>query len=280
MVEIPPVSPVPSDSAAVGVAVAQFVPGSDREANLAEITRLSRTAAARGAQLVVFPEYSAFFEAALGPAFALAAEPLDGPFVTALAALAADLDLVIVAGMLEEVAVPGRFSNTLVALGPTGELLARYRKLHLYDAFGERESDWVLPGAIEPPQTFVIGGLRVGLQTCYDIRFPEVTRRLVDAGVELVLVPAEWVRGPLKELQWRTLLAARAIENTVYVAAADHAAPIGVGTSMVIDPMGVELVTIGETTDVGLAWITSARLQQVRAVNPALELRRFGVAPN
>lgn len=280
MVETPPVSPLPSDSAAVGIAVAQFVPGSDREANLAEIARLSGIAAARGAQLVVFPEYSAFFEATLGPAFARAAEPLDGPFVTALAALAADLDLVIVAGMLEEVAVPGRFSNTLVALGPTGELLARYRKLHLYDAFGERESDWVLPGVIEPPQTFVVGGLRVGLQTCYDIRFPEVTRRLVDAGVELVLVPAEWVRGPLKELQWRTLLAARAIENTVYVAAADHAPPIGVGTSMIIDPMGVELVTIGETTDVGLAWITSARLHQVRAVNPALDLRRFGVSPN
>jgi len=135
----------------------------------------------------------------------------------------------------------------------------------------------VLPGAIEPVQTFAVGGLRVGLQTCYDIRFPEVTRRLVDAGAELVLVPAEWVRGPLKEQQWRTLLTARAIENTVYVAAADHGPPIGVGTSMIVDPMGVDLVTIGETTDVGLAWLTSARLAQVRAVNPALRLRRFGV---
>ena len=275
MVETPPARPAP-----VGVAVAQFVPGAEREANLAEIERLSGLAAARGAQLVVFPEYSAFFEPTLGPGFVAAAEPLDGPFVTALAALSAGLGLVIVAGMLEVAPVAGRFFNTLVAVGPTGELLARYRKLHLYDAFGERESDWVLPGAIEPPQTFLVGGLRVGLQTCYDIRFPEVTRRLVDVGVGLVLVPAEWVRGPLKEQQWRTLLAARAIENTVYVAAADHAPPIGVGTSMVLDPMGVALVTIGETTDVGLAWVTSERLAQVRAINPALRLRRFGVTPN
>ena len=267
----------PADGPAVGVAVAQFVPGPDREANLAEISRLAGVAAARGAQLVVFPEYSAFFEPVLGPAFVAAAEPLDGPFVTGLAALAEGLGLVIVAGMLEKAAVAGRFCNTIVSVGPTGELLARYRKLHLYDAFGERESDWVLPGEIEAPQTFVVGGLTVGLQTCYDIRFPEVTRRLVDAGAELVLVPAEWVRGPLKEQQWRTLLTARAIENTVYVAAADHAPPIGVGTSMIVDPMGVELVTIGETTDVGLAWLTSARLAQVRAVNPALRLRRFGV---
>ena len=267
----------PADRPAVGVAVAQFVPGADREANLAEIARLAGLAAARGARLVVFPEYSAFFEPTLGPGFIAAAEPLDGPFVAGLAALAEGLGLVIVAGMLEEATVAGRFSNTLVAVGPTGEVLARYRKLHLYDAFGERESDWVLPGAIEPPQTFSVGGLTVGLQTCYDIRFPEVTRRLVDAGAELVLVPAEWVRGPLKEQQWRTLLTARAIENTVYVAAADHAPPIGVGTSMIVDPMGVELVAIGETTDVGIAWLTAARLEQVRAVNPALRLRRFGV---
>ena len=282
MVETPHDVPVRAravsvDPAAVGVAVAQFVPGADRETNLAEVARLAGIAAARGAQLVVFPEYSAFFEPTLGPAFVAAAEPIDGPFVTALAALAEGLGLVIVAGMLEEAPVAGRFFNTIVSVGPSGELLASYRKLHLYDAFGERESDWVLPGAIEPVRTFAVGGLRVGLQTCYDIRFPEVTRRLVDAGAELVLVPAEWVRGPLKEQQWRTLLTARAIENTVYVAAADHGPPIGVGTSMIVDPMGVELVTIGETTDVGVAWLTAARLDQVRAVNPALRLRRFGI---
>ena len=109
------------------------------------------------------------------------------------------------------------------------------------------------------------------------MRFPEVTRRLVDAGADLVLLPSEWVRGPLKESHWRTLITARAIENTVYVAAADHAPPIGAGNSMVVDPMGVELVTIGEATDVAVAWISTARVAEVRKTNPALALRRFDV---
>jgi predicted amidohydrolase len=106
-----------------------------------------------------------------------------------------------------------------------------------------------------------------------------VTRRLVDAGADLVLVPAEWVRGPLKEHHWRTLVTARAIENTIYVAAADHAPPIGVGNSMVVDPMGVELVTIGEAVDVAVAHVTPQRIVDVRRVNPALALRRYRVEP-
>src|SRR5690606_31923676 len=138
-------------------------------------------------------------------------------------------------------------------------------------------SDWVVAGAIEAPETFALGGLTVGLQTCYDVRFPEVTRRLVDTGADLVLLPSEWVRGPLKEHHWRTLATARALENTVYVAAADQAPPVGAGNSMIVDPMGVELATIGENTDVALAWVSPERIQNVRAVNPALALRRFDV---
>jgi predicted amidohydrolase len=266
-------------AAALGVAVAQFAPGREPAVNLAAMRALAETAVARGAGLIVFPEYSAFFEPVMGPSFVAAAEPLDGAFVSALAALAADLGVHVVAGMLEATDDPHRFSNTLVAADPAGRLVAKYRKLHLYDAFGDRESDWVRAGAVEEPETFDVGGLRVGLQTCYDIRFPEVTRRLVDAGAELVLVPAEWVRGPLKEQHWRTLLTARALENTVYLAAADHAPPVGVGNSMVVDPMGVELVTIGETTDVAVAWVSTERLTAVRARNPALALRRFAVVP-
>ncbi|MEO7148235.1 MAG: nitrilase-related carbon-nitrogen hydrolase, partial [Terrimesophilobacter sp.] len=118
----------------------------------------------------------------------------------------------------------------------------------------------------------------VGLQTCYDIRFPEVTRRIVDAGADLILLPSEWVRGPLKEHHWRTLVTARALENTIYIAAADQAPPIGAGNSMIVDPMGVELATIGENTDIAVAWVSPTRIAEVRRVNPALLLRRFGVS--
>ncbi len=264
----------------IAIAVAQFAPGDDTGDNIERMSRLAGDAANRGAMLVVFPEYSSYFTPALDASWVEHAQTLHGPFVRALAELAAELGIHIVAGMAERVPEEHkRVANTLVALDPHGELVAHYRKVHLYDAFGQRESEWIVPGPVEEPRTFPFAGFTVGLQTCYDIRFPEVTRHLVDAGADLVLVPSEWVRGPLKEAHWRTLLTARAIENTVYLAAADHTPPIGVGNSMVVDPMGVELAGLGEAAGVAVAWITPSRVAEVRRVNPALALRRFRVGP-
>jgi predicted amidohydrolase len=135
----------------------------------------------------------------------------------------------------------------------------------------------VVPGELSAPETFEADGLRFGLMTCYDLRFPEVARTLVDAGAEAFLVPAEWVRGPLKEHHWRTLVHARAIENTVYVAAADHPPPLGVGNSMIVDPQGVEIAAIGTATDVVVAHLDRSAVERVRRVNPALRLRRMAV---
>ncbi|GAA1060962.1 carbon-nitrogen hydrolase family protein [Agromyces bracchium] len=267
-----------TDAAPLGVAVAQFAPGDDPDANLAEIERLAGVAAARGARLVVFPEYSSYFTPEAGPAWVGAAQPVGGPFTTALGALADRLDVHVVAGMIERPAgEERRVANTVVAVAPGEGVVARYRKLHLYDAFGQRESEWVAPGEIGDPETFAVGGIRFGLQTCYDVRFPEVSRRIVDAGADAICMPAEWVRGPLKEAHWRTLTTARAIENTAYVLAADQAPPVGAGNSMVVDPMGVEVATIGEQTDVAVAWLSAERIAEVRTRNPALALRRFAV---
>ncbi|UOQ88676.1 carbon-nitrogen hydrolase family protein [Agromyces endophyticus] len=263
----------------LGVAVAQFAPVSDVAANLETIERLARTAVERGARLVVLPEYSMFFTPELGQEMADAAEPLDGAFVRALGALAGDLGVHLVAGMLEQTDDAVRFSNTLVAVDDDGRLVARYRKQHLYDAFGMKESDRVVAGGLDAPEIFTVDGVPVGMQTCYDLRFPEVTRTIVDAGADLVLVPAEWVRGPLKEHHWRTLALARAIENTVYLAAADQAPPVAVGRSLVVDPMGVELATLGEQSGVAVAWVSRERLADVRRTNPALALRRYAVVP-
>lgn len=264
----------------VSVAIAQFAPTSDRAANLARISEMTGDAAARGADLIVFPEYSSFFVSPLDASLATAAEALDpghpGPFVVAVTALAAAHDIVIVAGMLEAVGDAGRVHNTAIAVSGAG-VLASAQKLHLYDAFGQRESDWVAAGVIARPETFELGGMRFGLQTCYDLRFPEVSRRLADAGADVALVPAEWVRGPLKEQQWQTLVSARAIENTMYVVAADHPPPIGVGHSMIVDPEGVALAAIGTASDIALAQLRRADLERVRRANPALELRRFTV---
>lgn len=262
------------------LAVAQFAPGPDPTANLATIGRLVDDSVARGATLVVLPEYSSYFTAEMGPDWVDAAQPVDGPFVRGLGEIARGHGIHLVAGLVERIdGEAHRVSNTLVVVDAAGAVVATYRKLHLYDAFGMRESDWVVPGAIEVPETFAWGDLVVGLQTCYDLRFPEITRRLVDAGADVVLVPSEWVRGPLKEQHWRTLVTARAIENTIYVAAADHTPPIGVGASMIVDPMGIALASLGEVEGIGVAEVDPARIAAVRETNPALTLRRFGVVP-
>lgn len=261
------------------VAVAQFAPGPQRQANLEVIAYLAAAAANRGARLVVFPEYSSYFVDPVDERFLGSAEPLDGPFTAALKTLADSLHVAIVAGFAEATDVDGRFSNTLAAIVPGAGISAVYRKQHLYDAFGARESDVVLAGELTPPQLFTVDGFAVALQTCYDLRFPEITRTLVDAGADLVVVPSEWVRGSLKEHHWRTLITARAIENTVFVAAADHVAPVGVGSSLIVDPMGVALADAGERAGVALAWLSRERLDQVRTTNPALSLRRYSVLP-
>ncbi|GAB3449442.1 carbon-nitrogen hydrolase family protein [Streptomonospora sediminis] len=263
----------------VHVAVAQFAPGQDKMENLAAAGRLVAEAAERGAGVVVLPEYAMFTAPRTDRRFVESAEPLDGAFAGGLSRLAAESGAVVVAGVNEQVPGADRFRNTLVAMAPGGGIAALYRKLHLYDAFGAAESEVVEPGAIEDPQTFELDGLTFGLQTCYDLRFPEVTRRIADAGAQVLLLAAEWVPGPLKEDHWDTLVRARAIENTLYVAAAGQNAPTGAGNSMIVDPMGTRVVALGEQTGVAVAPISADRLTQVRAKNPALDLRRFTVTP-
>jgi len=265
-------------AAAVGVAVAQFGPTADPDANLQQIAELSERAAARGARIVLFPEYSSYFVDPFDHTLAAHAQDVDGAFVAGLRDIAREHGVHIVAGLLERGDDAERVRNTVVAVDGDG-VRATYRKLHLYDAFGQRESDWVQAGTIGQPETFEVEGIRFALMTCYDLRFPEVARMLADTGAHVVLVAAEWVRGPLKEHHWRTLMHARAIENTLYVAGADHPPPLGVGASMIVDPQGVELAAVGVARDVALAWVDADAVARVRRVNPALELRRFRIEP-
>jgi len=264
----------------VTVSVAQTAPGDDVAANRRTVSDLAGEAAAAGARVVVFPEYSSFFAPELGEAYLAAAETLDGPFVSHLRAVADRLDVVLVAGLVAASSDPSRVENLLVAVAPGRGVVATYSKQHLYDAFGGQESRWIVPGPLAVDATFEVDGLVFGLQTCYDLRFPEVTRTLVDAGADVVLMPAEWVRGPLKQQHWTTLLSARALENTVYLAAADHAPPVGVGCSTIVDPTGVALASVGDEVDVlATARVSAGRIAAVRRTNPSLSLRRYDVVP-
>ncbi|MGN2636154.1 carbon-nitrogen hydrolase family protein [Nocardia takedensis] len=265
--------------ATVPVAAVQFAPGTEPADNLAAVREHVGAAVRAGARVVVAPEYSMFAVRRLDDRVVAVAEPLTGPFAGGLAAIAAEFGVHLVAGVIES-ADDGsaRIRNTLLALDPAGEVVAHYRKVHLYDAFGHRESDVVAAGAIEDPALFTVDGVTFGMQTCFDLRFPEGFRRASAAGAQALLLPAQWIPGPGKVDQWTTLVRARAIENTVYVVAADQAAPLGAGSSMIVDPGGAVLAELGTETGVLSAEIDLGRLEEVRASNPSLALRRFAIA--
>jgi predicted amidohydrolase len=259
------------------VTVAQFAATTDKAQNLAAATRLIAEAAERGTSLVVLPENAMYSDPDPTADVRPAAEPVDGPFAQSIAQAAKNAGVAVIAGMTETPSGDDRCTNAVLAVDEQGRTIGVYRKVHLYDAFGYRESDRIVPHAPRP-LVFDRDGLRFGVMTCYDLRFPEMARFLVDAGAEVLIVPAAWVAGPAKEDHWTTLLRARAIENTVYVLACGQTGPVSVGHSAIIDPMGQIVAGAGEAPGFVTAWIDHARLEEVRAKNPSLANRRFGVS--
>lgn len=252
------------------VTLVQLAATLDSEANRTLVHRRLRDV--DGADLVVLPEATMHDFGDPQHDLAAVAEPLDGPFVDLVTSEARRLGATVVAGMFEQ--TDDLPFNTLVVAGPDGDLAATYRKIHLYDSFGYRESDRLRAGDISPV-VVPVGDMNVGLMTCYDLRFPELGRMLVDRGADTFVVPAAWVAGEHKVRHWRTLLAARALENTVWVAAAGQGGDRYSGHSLVADPWGTivdeavggnELVTAELELDV---------VRHSREVNPSLTNRRI-----
>lgn len=262
------------------VAVCQLNSRADRPANLAAARELLKQAAATGADLAVLPEYTDY----LGPAAgAPEPEPLDGRYATGLAELAAEHRIWLAAGSFHERGPdPGRSYNTCPVFDRTGALAAAYRKIHLYDVeipgrVSYRESATVAAG--DTPVTVDVDGLRVGLSICYDLRFPELYRRLATAGAQLLLVPAAFMQHTGRD-HWSVLLRARAIENQCYVAAA---AQIGdhdpgrtcYGRSCLVDPWGTVLAQAPDRVGVTVADLDLDWLARIRAELPSLANRRL-----
>jgi predicted amidohydrolase len=251
----------------LSVTVVQDASGLDPAANRARLHEVVPS----DSDLVVLPEAFARDFGEAGSDVSAFAESLHGAFATELAAVAAEHNTTVVAGMFETSEDPARPYNTLVVRGATD---ASYRKIHLYDSFGYKESDSLHAGPLSPV-VVEVAGFRVGLMTCYDLRFPELARVLVDHGAEVLVVPAAWVAGPRKVEHWRTLARARAIENTIYVVAAAQPGPRYTGHSLVVDPLGDVLVEAGEGPEVLRATLDHSVLEEARATNPSLANRRL-----
>lgn len=256
------------------VSVGQFNPGADVVENLATMRRLAVEAAADGGQLVVFPEEAMFSVGRIKSDFAAAVDAHWTTFVQGLSMIAADVCISVIAGGYES-SGEDRPYNTVVAVGRDGEILGTYRKLHLYDAFSYQESTRIKPSD-RGLTTVEIDGIRVGIMTCYDIRFPELARALAVSGVDLICVSAAWFKGEHKIDHWETLLKSRAIENTCWVAAAGTSSDHCIGHSAILDPMGIPVAFLNDETE-GLATadVTHRRIEEVREFLPVLLNRRF-----
>ena len=263
------------------VAAVQLNSGADPAANLSVADRLTRAAAADGATLIVLPEKWT----AMGTREQLlaAAEPLlDGPSISWARATARELGVDLVAGSILE-RVPGRekLANTSVHVDPHGEVRAVYRKVHMFDVevggHVYRESDLEDPGE-EAVLSSTQEGVPLGMSVCYDIRFPELYRVLAVEGAQLVTIPAAFTLTTTRD-HWETLVRARAIENQVYVIAAnqDGAHPgdqHSGGRSMIVDPWGLVLAQAPDGVGHIVADVDLDRLREIRERLPALANRR------
>ncbi|MEZ3164736.1 carbon-nitrogen family hydrolase [Halorubrum sp. RMP-47] len=259
------------------------VEGGAVEANVERALDRVREVAAEGADLVVLPElfdvgYFAF------DAYDRAAESLAGERLGRFAAAAAEHDVAVLAGTVVEdlsastadgldTPADAGLANAAVLFDADGERRLVYRKRHLF-GYGSEETDRMVPGERTP--VVDLAGVTVGVTTCYDLRFPEQFRVMVDAGVECVLVPSAW---PYPRLEhWRTLGRARAIENLTYVVAVNGSGRFGdealCGRSAAYDPWGTTLASVGDEPGVVTATVDPERVAAVREEFPALRDRR------
>lgn len=251
----------------VNVGLVQLDVTSSKNENLQSIIAATESAG-KACDLLVFPEYSMGYpnEPLSRRYIENIAEPINGPFVRSIAEKSKEAQIMIVIPIFE--LHNGSIFNTAVIID-RGKVLGGYRKVHLFDALGYRESDMFSPGS--SPVLFKVGDMKIGVVICYDIRFPELIRAEVMSGARVVLAPSAWVSGPLKEEQWQTLLMARAQENTSYVVGVGNSNRAFVGRSMVVDPLGVKVMELGSGNRIGFCEIDDKRITEAREVLPVLK---------
>jgi predicted amidohydrolase len=259
-------------------AVVQLNSATDKARNLGTAERLVRAAAADGAGLVALPEKWNLLAA--GEELVAGAEALDGPSLTAARGWARELGIHLLAGSIAERRPEGKAFNTSVLIGPNGEDLATYRKIHMFDVdaggVAYRESAHEEPG--DEIVTAPLAGTIVGLSVCYDLRFPELFRILAVRGARILNVPSAFTLATGRD-HWEVLLRARAIENQAFVVAPNQVGEApphfdSNGRSMIVDPWGVVLATAPDEECFVAAELDLSAQERVRQSLPSLANRR------
>lgn len=260
------------------IAIAQVQSATDKQVNLRKAVELIRDAKARGADCVAFPEFLMAFSPASQSARELAqsAEAIDGNFVTSLREAAQSNVIAVLATIYETAALPDRVYDSAVWIDARGTVASVYRKLHLYDAFGFKESDKFHPGSQVAP-LIETGDCRLGMMICYDLRFPEMARMLALEGANVFAAPSGWVQGDFKIEHWQTMIKARALENGSYVVAPDQVGNIYIGHSMIVDPLGRTIVDLGEREGLEVIELDLQLVRETREKLPLLKNRRADV---
>lgn len=260
------------------IAVAQVKASTEKSANLERAQELIAAAGARGARAIAFPEFLMAYSPATQSAEELAgiAEPLDGDFITVTKVSAQQHSIDVLLTIYETCSSPNRVYDTALWIDSQGAIRAAYRKLHLYDALGFKESDKFVAGDEPAPAVKTAVG-QVGIMICYDLRFPELSRLLALAGAEILFAPSGWVQGDMKVEHWQTMVCARALENGCYVIAPDQVGNVYIGHSMAVDPFGRTVADMGDREGLEFVDVDPALIKEVREKLPLLGNRRADV---
>ncbi len=260
------------------IAVVQFTASTNKNENLKKILQYIRQAANKGAHLCAFPEFMMFYTNSKQSPKELAAlaETTNDNFVKTIAAAAKEHSIYVVGTLYEKSKKKNRVYDTAFIINKSGKLVSTYRKIHLYDALGFKESAKLLAGSrISPP--IRTGAGKIGMLICYDLRFPEMSRTLASSGSEILVAPSAWVKGKNKVEHWITINKTRAIENGCYVIAPDQVGNIYCGRSLVVDPYGKILLDMKKKQGIGLVDIDANKIRKTRVVLPLLQSRRTDV---
>ena len=259
----------------VKVAVVQFKASTNKEVNLKKIVSYISKAASKNAALCAFPEFMMFYTNSSQTSKQLSdlSEMIKGNFVTTIVKAAKENKIQVIGSFYEKSRTKDRVYDTAFVIDKSGKVISTYRKIHLYDALGFRESDKMISGSkITKPVQTSIG--KIGMMICYDLRFPEMSRSLAVAGSEVLVAPSAWVKGNMKEEHWITINKTRAIENGCYVIAPDQVGNIYCGRSLVVDPYGKVLLDMKKKQGIGLVNIDLNKVKQIRKILPLLKNRR------